>query len=189
MATEVKSSTPLVLVTGATGFIAGHLIQQLLERNYKVRGTVRSMADIESFYYLHRLRNAVNLEIVEADLVDSGSWAKAFEGDVQYVLHVASPYILRPSDPEAALMIPAVTGTKHILEMCQANKSVKKLVFTSCACALSDEFEPEKDYDENDWNETSSLERNSYAFRYCLFMDLAAFYTYYGDLITLSKLP
>ena len=33
-----------VLVTGATGYIAGWVIRTLLEQGYSVRGTVRSMA-------------------------------------------------------------------------------------------------------------------------------------------------
>ena len=32
-----------VLVTGATGFIGLHCIQQLLEKGYEVNGTVRSL--------------------------------------------------------------------------------------------------------------------------------------------------
>ena len=36
-----KDST--VLVTGASGFIAIHTIIQLLEKGYRVRGTLRSM--------------------------------------------------------------------------------------------------------------------------------------------------
>ena len=33
-----------VLVTGGSGFIAGHCILQLLERDYLVRTTIRSLA-------------------------------------------------------------------------------------------------------------------------------------------------
>ena len=33
----------LVLVTGASGFIAAHIIQQLQKEGYRVRGTVRSL--------------------------------------------------------------------------------------------------------------------------------------------------
>lgn len=58
-----------VLVTGATGFVAGHLIQQLLMRGYKVRGTVRDLSKPEKFAYLSKLQNAAeNLELVEANL-------------------------------------------------------------------------------------------------------------------------
>ena len=37
-------SRPRVLVTGATGFIAGHCVKELLENGYAVRGTVRDIA-------------------------------------------------------------------------------------------------------------------------------------------------
>ncbi|KAF5230024.1 hypothetical protein FAUST_10047 [Fusarium austroamericanum] len=33
-----------ILVTGATGFVAGHVIRQFLQRGYNVRGTVRDTA-------------------------------------------------------------------------------------------------------------------------------------------------
>ena len=40
---EPEDGVPIVLVTGASGFIATHVIKQLLEQgNYHVRGTVRS---------------------------------------------------------------------------------------------------------------------------------------------------
>ena len=40
---EPDDGVPIVLVTGASGFIANHLIKQLLEQGrYRVRGTVRS---------------------------------------------------------------------------------------------------------------------------------------------------
>ncbi|MFD4431073.1 NAD-dependent epimerase/dehydratase family protein, partial [Nocardia sp. NPDC058497] len=35
--------TTRVLVTGATGFVAGHCIAELLEHGYAVRGTVRDL--------------------------------------------------------------------------------------------------------------------------------------------------
>ena len=41
---EPEDGVPIVLVTGASGFIATHLIKQLLEQGrYHVRGTVRSL--------------------------------------------------------------------------------------------------------------------------------------------------
>ena len=39
---EPDDGVPIVLVTGASGFVATHLIKQLLEQGqYRVRGTVR----------------------------------------------------------------------------------------------------------------------------------------------------
>ena len=40
---EPSDGVPIVLVTGASGFVATHVIKQLLEQGkYRVRGTVRS---------------------------------------------------------------------------------------------------------------------------------------------------
>jgi len=40
---QQPTSPERVLVTGASGYLAGHVIFYLLERNYLVRGTVRSL--------------------------------------------------------------------------------------------------------------------------------------------------
>ncbi len=40
----MQSCEKKILVTGATGFVASHLIHQLLAQNYQVVGTVRSLA-------------------------------------------------------------------------------------------------------------------------------------------------
>jgi hypothetical protein len=40
---EPDDGVPIVLVTGASGFVATHLIKQLLKQGrYRVRGTVRN---------------------------------------------------------------------------------------------------------------------------------------------------
>ena len=61
---EPEDGVPIVLVTGASGFIATHLIKQLLEQgNYRVRGTVRSkkredkvitLTNYLQCYFLHK---------------------------------------------------------------------------------------------------------------------------------------
>ena len=48
---EPDDGVPIVLVTGASGFVATHLIKQLLEQGrYRVRGTVRSKKRQEKVY-------------------------------------------------------------------------------------------------------------------------------------------
>ena len=48
---EPDDGVPIVLVTGASGFVGTHLIKQLLEQGrYRVRGTVRSKKRQEKVY-------------------------------------------------------------------------------------------------------------------------------------------
>lgn len=46
-----------VLVTGASGYIASHVISELLQRGYKVVGTVRSIANKAKYSFLYELPN------------------------------------------------------------------------------------------------------------------------------------
>jgi uncharacterized protein YbjT (DUF2867 family) len=47
-----------VLVTGASGYIASHVINELLRRGYQVVGTVRSLANKEKYAFLYELPHA-----------------------------------------------------------------------------------------------------------------------------------
>ena len=42
--TSKPNSQTTVLVTGISGFLAGHIAVQLLQQGYRVRGTVRTVA-------------------------------------------------------------------------------------------------------------------------------------------------
>ncbi len=66
----------IVLVTGAGGYIAAHIIKQLLEFGYKVRGTLRSIKDEKKTFPLKNLvaNPKHELELVEADLLNESSW-------------------------------------------------------------------------------------------------------------------
>src|SRR5260221_14574444 len=86
------SEKDLVLVTGASGYIAGHCVRELLEHGYAVRGTVRSLAAEDKVAHLRALAEQTSgtLELVEADLADDHGWPEALAG-CTYVMHVASP--------------------------------------------------------------------------------------------------
>ena len=101
-----------VLVTGASGFIASRIIEQLLASGYRVRGTVRSLKKEKELAPLRALPGAAeHLELVEADLLTEGAYDKAAE-DCVYVMHTASPYSLEAKDPQKDLVDPAVKGTR-----------------------------------------------------------------------------
>lgn len=154
----------VVVVTGAAGFVASRVIETLLARpgGYKVRGTVRSLAKRAAYEHLLRLPGAEErLELFEADLLDPKAFHSVVHG-ADFVLHTASPYTLDVKDPERDLVVPAVEGTKNVLEACAEAPSVKRVVLTSSMAAITDEPESDRVLTEDDWNVSSSLERNPY---------------------------
>lgn len=79
---ERDSSSGLsVLVTGATGYVGGRLLERLLDRGERVRVLVRDAERARARQW------ADQVEIVEADLLDRTSLEEALEGvDVAYYL-------------------------------------------------------------------------------------------------------
>jgi dihydroflavonol-4-reductase len=152
----------MVLVSGATGFIAAHIIKQLLEAGHQVRGTVRNPNNAASVDFLKALPGAERLELVAADLNTPGAF-DAYTIDVDYVLHTASPYVLDAKDAQADLVDPAVRGTLSMLEAAAKSPSVKRVVLTSSMAAVTDEPDG-RVLTEADWNDKSSLTRNPYYF-------------------------
>ncbi|MEZ4251174.1 MAG: NAD-dependent epimerase/dehydratase family protein [Polyangiales bacterium] len=151
----------LYVVTGASGFIASHVVRELLQAGHRVRGTVRSLKRSESYAHLRALPGAERLELVEADLLDPAGWSAVVEG-AEVVLHTASPYVLDAKDPQKDLVEPAVKGTENVLQACATSPSVRRVVVTSSMAAVTDEPESDRVLTEADWNEKSSLTRNPY---------------------------
>ncbi len=141
-----------VLVTGASGYIASHLIKLLLEKGFKVHGSVRSISNKAKYQFLYDLvpEKKDNLTLVEAELTNKESWLKAVEG-CQYIFHVASP--IPPSVPkdENDLIIPAVEGTLNVLEAA-LQKGAKKVVVTSSCLSITIGQPPGKLATEEDWS-------------------------------------
>lgn len=156
---EGASDSTSVLVTGAGGFIASHIIKQLQEEGYKVRGTLRSLEDEDKVKRLTELcpEAAHKLELVAADLTKAESWEPAVK-DITYVIHVASPFPSQQPKDENEVIAPAVEGTQAILKACVQAKSVKKVVMTSSSVAVHyGQGEANKSYNEEDWMEPETL--------------------------------
>ncbi|XP_028405338.1 tetraketide alpha-pyrone reductase 1-like [Dendronephthya gigantea] len=130
--------SPRVLVTGASGFLASHVIHQLLQsEGYRVRGTVRDLTNEKKTSPLQALYPEAKypLELVQADLLEAESWIRAVK-DCDYVIHVASPFPNAPPKNEDEVITPAVEGTKNVLEACANSGSVKRVVITSSVVAI-----------------------------------------------------
>ncbi|WP_454197453.1 SDR family oxidoreductase [Nocardia sp. Marseille-Q1738] len=126
-----------VLVTGATGFVAGHVIAELLEHGYAVRATVRDLGATGKRAHLVELaeRTGGDLEFTQADLDRDDGWAAAVSGCTE-VMHVASPFPATPPDDERELIDTAVEGTLRVLRACAAAGGVRRVVLTSSIAAI-----------------------------------------------------
>ena len=98
------------LVTGANGFIALHIIDQLLRQGEYVRGTVRNLSDEAR---LASLKQLGPIELVEANLLDDASIRNALKG-IDIVLHVASPASNIFTLPEEDVIKQAVQGIFYL---------------------------------------------------------------------------
>lgn len=100
------------------------------------------------------------LEIVEADLTKDKGWENTCRG-VEYIIHCAClPHEAGISTEDMCAVI--IDGTKRLLD-CAQRAAIKKFIHISCLSAVSDEFDTHE-YSEDDWNETSSLDRNVHAY-------------------------
>ena len=152
-----------VLVTGASGYIAAHIVKLLLESGYRVRGTVRDLKNTKKVAPLKALASSTTcheLELCEADLLDANSWPNAVR-ECSYVIHTASPFPSEIPSDESLICGPAVDGTLNVLKACvlQDNQAmVKRVVLTSSVAAIAgDVFGNGRIYNENDWPDIKKL--------------------------------
>ncbi|WP_405970598.1 NAD-dependent epimerase/dehydratase family protein [Streptomyces sp. NBC_00988] len=149
------SQTETVLVTGASGFIAGYVIEELLRHGYTVRGTVRDVARTEKTTHLTALAAQLGgrLEFVAARLDTDEGWADAVAG-CTFVLHTASPNPPAIPRDEDEVIRPAVDGTLRVLRAASASGTVRRLVLTSSSLTVNAGRNEPKDgwHTEDDWS-------------------------------------
>lgn len=133
----MPATTAPVLVTGGSGFIAGHIILQLLEQGHRVRSTIRSLdrePQVRQVLEAAGMAHGDALEFVAADLTADEGWDAATAG-VEVVLHVASPVNPGHVDDEQTLIGPAREGTLRVLRAAQ-DAGAKRVVLTSAFHAV-----------------------------------------------------
>lgn len=155
-------SDPLVVVTGANGFVASHCIVKLLDAGYRVRGTIRDLSRAEELLELferHAIARdgvAARLNFVQAGLESNAGWSEALIG-ADYVFHVASPVPktlpLRAED----VIDPARSGTLRVLRKASEAR-VRRVVITSSTSAVFSGHarDGSQVYDERDWSVLSA---------------------------------
>ncbi|KAJ5652718.1 hypothetical protein N7507_010144 [Penicillium longicatenatum] len=138
-----KSSTKspedrYVLVTGSTGFIGAHVVDNLLARGYRVRGATRSAQKGEQMKAA-RPHYASKLDfVVVEDFTKTGVFDSAMDG-IDGVIHVASPFFYNTTNNEQELILPAINGVKSILSAsAKPGSKIQRIVLTSSFASVVD---------------------------------------------------
>jgi dihydroflavonol-4-reductase len=158
-----------VLVTGASGFIAKHLVLGLLNRGHEVIGSVRSLARSDE------VRDAVRphltttegldrrLRFVALDLDRDDGWSEAVSG-ASVVMHTASPFpMVQPKNPEDVIR-PAVDGARRALRAAK-DAGIGRVVMTSSSAAVASGVRPKNGsaFTEEDWADPDAAGVTPYA--------------------------
>ena len=141
-----------VCVTGAAGFIASHVITDLLDDGHVVHATVRDLGDDAKRAHLDVLgeRHPGKLELFEADLLEPGSLDAAL-GGCDALIHTATAVILAAPDPQKQIIDVAVKGTQKVLDAVARAPGVERIVMTSSIAAVMSYDQQDKTYTEDDW--------------------------------------
>lgn len=147
---------PKVLLTGGSGFIAAHILDQLLERGFDVVTTVRSEEKGDKIIAAHPNTPKEKLSyVIVKDIAQDGAFDEAVKSNppFDYVLHTASPFHFNVQDPVKDFLDPAIKGTTGILKAIKANApTVKRVVITSSFASIVNAKQHEKVYSEKNWN-------------------------------------
>ena len=141
-----------ICVTGATGYIARHIIDQALQAGYSVMGTARTA---EKVYQLENEVRHPKFRGHNAELTASWGWQAAMT-DCKAVIHCASPFPL--SEPRHAdeVIEPAVKGVRQVLTAA-VKSGVKRVVMTSsCASVGYGHVENNLYLTADDWSDLSA---------------------------------
>lgn len=148
-------SSGTVLVTGGSGFLAGHCILSLLQAGYSIRTTMRTpgrQAALRAALAAAGCVAGERLSVLQADLLADDGWREAAVG-CDRVLHVASPLSAAAPRHEDELIRPAREGTLRVLRAAR-EAGVGRVVLTSSFAAIGYGRTLERPFTESDWTDT-----------------------------------
>ena len=176
MGVPINNNIRTVLITGANGYLASHIVKQLLEKGYNVKACVRNAENKSSVKHLLELSESLSSSLGQLQLFSTGDMGdKSLRGRFELplancdaVIHAASP--LSPKfngefDGMRHILNPGMEGTKELLETiekCPTRSSIQCLILTSSMSAAAPVPEPPIK-DESHWsNDDAQLSRNNF---------------------------
>lgn len=121
-----------VLVTGATGFVGGHLVPELLKCNFNVTCLVRNM---EKGKVLKEKYGEIAL--IQGD-VTKPETLKGISENIDYVIHLAAMGHVSAVTEESFKQFVGINeiGTKNLIKEFLASKQLKKFIHFSSTAAM-----------------------------------------------------
>lgn len=151
-----NEGTKRIFVSGVNGHIGNHIVRDLLEHGYMVRGSVRDLNDPMKTEHVRAHAKALGcedrLELVEGDVLDADGWASRMVG-CDGLFHTATIYSTRGTATE--ILDTANKGTTHLLHAA-AEAGIQRVVYTSSTAAVGTAPKGQLK-DESVWNTDASL--------------------------------
>lgn len=156
----------MVLVTGGSGLVGGHLLIHLLKQNEPIRALKRNSSSFEelklicSYYQMDFKQVISQIEWVNGNLMDAESLEVALQG-VTTVYHCAAIVSFGGSSSET-LKQTNIEGTRNLVNA-SLKQHISCFAFVSSIGALGQSYKGEVITEETPWNpdNTSSIYSNS----------------------------
>lgn len=145
----------MILLTGASGLVGGHLLVHLLKRKERVRALKRNSSQFDelkticTFYHLDFEHVMSEVEWVVGDLLDPASLDKATAG-VTVIYHCAAVVSFGTMSAET-LRQTNIEGTRNLIEAAIRNK-IDCFAFVSSIGAIGQSVHGETVDEETPWN-------------------------------------
>jgi len=115
-------------VTGATGFVGGHVVRQLVEAGHQVTAVVRNPAKAQDLV-------DAGIAVYQGDVTDKESMRAPMQGS-DGVFHIAGWYKIGVRDAHEGVQV-NIEGTRNVLELMR-DLGISKGVYTSTLAVFSD---------------------------------------------------
>jgi nucleoside-diphosphate-sugar epimerase len=121
----------VAFVTGGTGFLGRHVVEQLTGQGWRVVALHRATSDVRA------LTTYAGVELAEGSITDPASLARGIPEGCDAVFHVAGNTSLWKGG-DAQQTLENVDGTRFVVETCLAKK-VGKLIHTSSVASWGEQ--------------------------------------------------
>jgi nucleoside-diphosphate-sugar epimerase len=121
----------VVLITGATGFIGGHLVPRLLGKGLEVHCLVRSLEKAECLPFKDDVR------FIVGDITDPAS-LRNLDKDFDYVIHLAAMGHVSASSEASYKQFVKINeqGTKNLIDALRGSFTLKRFIHFSSTAAM-----------------------------------------------------